>query len=335
MPTRKAFTLAALLRIKSTGPLPTPVQDASFLSSLPAGWTFTRASTATNGFYTDAPGSSYTTVSTNVPKFLPNNGGMLFESQARTNYLLNSATPATLTTGSLTTGWTMILWVIGTGSATVTAGTGAASGGLGTATAGTPLLFTVTTTGTFVVTKTGSLDRWQLERGGAPTSFIVTTAAIATRAAEVCNIPLGAWFDGTQGTLYGEATWLTSVGTNNQGICALSDLTTNNRIFVSQNGSPQFLMTTATVALVNISTGVPIVVGAVNKMAMRYLTTISVRGAANGVLIADQSNKTLPTCTYLELPLGAAATLGATSVIRRVSYFNTPLSDGDLQRITT
>ena len=215
--------------------------DLNFATSLPVGMTFTRNSTATDSHWTDASGSSYNSYGTNVPRFHPM--GMIFESQARTNYLLNSAAPATQTTGSLVAA-AHVLWVIGTGSATVTAGTGIASGGLGTATAGSPLYFTVTTAGTFVVTVTGSLNRFQLERGGSPTSFIVTAGATAVRAAETCNQAIGAWYSATAGTIVGAASFLTMTGMANQGIFELSDGTVNNRIMVSQNPNVQVVVTT-------------------------------------------------------------------------------------------
>lgn len=97
----------------------------------------------------------------------------------RTNFLLNSTAPATQTTGSLGTG-TYILWVRGTGTATITAGTGTASG-LGAATAGTPVVFTVSVAGTFTVTVTGSLSFFQLEDGATMTSPILTAGATVQR----------------------------------------------------------------------------------------------------------------------------------------------------------
>ena len=110
---------------------------------------------------------------------------------AATNYLLNSDTPATQTTGSLSAG-DYILWVVGTGSAAVTAGTATITGG-GTATDGTPDLFTVTGAGTVTVTVTGDLDFLQLEAGSFVTSRIPTTASTVTRPADNISFPTPAW----------------------------------------------------------------------------------------------------------------------------------------------
>lgn len=104
----------------------------------------------------------------------------------RTNYALNSATPATHTTGSLAVG-TYTLWQDGTGSIVATAGT--AVGTFGTASDGTPAGITITTSGTVVLTASGTNTWVQLERGAFKTSRIPTTTATATRAATVASFP--------------------------------------------------------------------------------------------------------------------------------------------------
>jgi hypothetical protein len=109
---------------------------------------------------------------------LPGPFGLLME-PLRTNNLLNSGAPATQTTASLTTG-TYCLWVEGTGSAAVTAGTATLTGN-GTASAGTPNVFQVTGAGTVTVTITGTLTKFQLENGAEPSSYIATAGAAVSR----------------------------------------------------------------------------------------------------------------------------------------------------------
>jgi hypothetical protein len=139
--------------------------------------TVNRASIETTGLYTDAPGSTYTTCASNVPCFEPS-GLMVF--QNATNYLLNSDSPATQTTTSLAAG-TYALWVIGTGSATPSAGTITGCTGFAATAAGTPTVFTCTGSGTVTVTVSGSLTRFQLENSSFATSYIPTTSAPVTR----------------------------------------------------------------------------------------------------------------------------------------------------------
>lgn len=115
---------------------------------------------------------------------LPGPFGLLME-PLRTNYLLNSGAPVTQTTGSLGIG-TYCLWVEGTGSAAVTAGSATITGG-GTASAGSPDVFEVTGAGTVDVTITGTLTKFQLEAGAEPSSFILTAGAIASRAIDTLD----------------------------------------------------------------------------------------------------------------------------------------------------
>ena len=148
----------------------------------------TRASAvATDLTYFDAAGASFTTYAANTPRIKAGYG--LLKEDNRTNFLLNSGTPATQTTGNLTNGsnW---LWVNGTGSATLSNGT--ATGCIGTATQGFPVNFTVAGAGTCTVTVAGSLNQFQLEFGPTiPTSYIATAGATVARGTELIQVVAG------------------------------------------------------------------------------------------------------------------------------------------------
>lgn len=141
----------------------------------------TRASAKTDLVPSAASGFAYSTFGNNVLAITPTLGLLIEE--ARTNQLLNSTVPATQTTGSLANG-TYTLWVNGSGTATMSAGT-ATGCGTGVASNGTPVNFTTSgAAGTCTVTVAGSLNTFQLELGAFGTSFIVTAGATATRAAD-------------------------------------------------------------------------------------------------------------------------------------------------------
>jgi lysophospholipase L1-like esterase len=159
------------------------VNNRAALNGLAAGTaasqiTFVRASPATD-LLPSSPGTTYNTYASGVPRI--NGNGILSELGA-TNRLLNSTAPAMQTTASLATG-SYTLWVNGTGSAVISAGS-ATMTGAGTSTNGTPVTINITGAGTVAVTVSGSLNAFQLESGLGGTSLIVTGGTIATRATE-------------------------------------------------------------------------------------------------------------------------------------------------------
>lgn len=170
------------------GGIPTPpTQDASFMTALPAGFTYACASATTNLLWTDPAGTTITDYAINAPRFLAN--GLLCEG-TRINRLLNSATPASHTTASVPLG-SYAAWCNGSGSMALAAGT-AVGTGFGTATQGNKLNIDITTAGTVVATVTGTLFAIQMELASAaevyaPSSFIKTTGAAVTRAATVVS----------------------------------------------------------------------------------------------------------------------------------------------------
>ena len=140
--------------------------------------TATRAgANATNLLPSSPSGFAYTTYGANTLR-LDSTG--LLDEVSRVNQLFNSTAPATQTTPSLATG-TYTLWVNGSGSAQMSLGTGVGCG-TGTATQGNPVSFTISVTGTCIVTVVGSLNAFQLELGAFGTSLIITAGATGTRA---------------------------------------------------------------------------------------------------------------------------------------------------------
>ncbi|MFN7131185.1 MAG: SGNH/GDSL hydrolase family protein, partial [Myxococcales bacterium] len=137
--------------------------------------TVSRASDAT----VTMPDGSVVTCSANQLRV--NGDGRAVIEPGRTNYFLNSASPAnqnvTLATGA------HCAWTVG-GSLTVTAGTGTATGLPCAATAACQCLFTVTGAGTFAVSVSGGPTHAQVENGEFQTSRIVTAGTTVARAAD-------------------------------------------------------------------------------------------------------------------------------------------------------
>lgn len=154
--------------------------------------TFSRACTGTGCLASDllpsaASGASYSTYAANAIRIIANSG-YLAEPTA-TNFLLVSNVPVTQTTGALANG-TYTLWVNGSGSAAMSSGT-ATGCGTGVATNGIPVSFTTSgAAGTCIVTVTGALNAFQLEKSAYGTSFIVTGATTGVRAIDDLHYPL-------------------------------------------------------------------------------------------------------------------------------------------------
>jgi hypothetical protein len=161
------------------------VIDMDFAGSLYYGGTLssllaiTRASSQTDLLPSSASGAAYNTFASNVLPITPGSG--IAPWIGATNLFLNSSAPATQTITLSATG-NYTLWVNGSGSAAIAAGTATITGA-GTATNGSPVTINCTATGTVNVTVTGSLNACQLESGSAGTPFIVTAGASAARAA--------------------------------------------------------------------------------------------------------------------------------------------------------
>jgi hypothetical protein len=294
-------------------------------------WQFARASIATDGFYTDAPGSAFNTYPANTPRFL--NGGLYLE-ESHNNWLLNSGAPATQTVSLGSSGGVYCLWVIGTGSATVTAGTAVGTGFGSVATAGTPAFFTVSTSGTVVVTVAGSLTRFQLERGPAvtasttfPTSYIPTTGAVVARAVDVCTVPSGGWYNPAASTFYVEAVdRVTPIGTSPVAMYAG---TSRSGLIHRSTGTVSIVDTTA-----GFTTDLPggAVADNVPYRAMGAFRNGRQAGARDGGAVFTNAAATISSgLTTLGIGGYNNGSLPMTGTVRRVRYWPTDLVDADLQ----
>lgn len=245
-------------------------------ATLPGG-AFARASTAT---WYDAKGALQTAAN-DVARFTADpvtgaNRGLLIEG-ARTNALLNSAAPATQTV-ALAAG-SYCLWIDGTGSAT------ASGSAAGVATAGAPFAFTLAAPGSVTVTIAGAPTRVQLENGLYPTSFIPTTSAAVTRAADLYSESAASWLNGAEGTFY--VSFHSAAGVTNARVFSLSDGTLTNALDVNRisAGAVFVTATIASVALVSTNTGAVPPAG-VNRFVLTYTAT-AIAATLNGVQILN------------------------------------------------
>jgi hypothetical protein len=145
----------------------------------------TNGNTVTNNVVTEAAGTPLT-------------GITLLAEEARTNLLLNSATPATQNITTTAQIYTISMW--GTGTCTLT---GTATGTLTGTGATTRVSLTVTATaGTLTLTFAGTNTNGQAEAGNSMSSYIVTAGTAVTRTADIPSFTgIGlSWYNPQQGT---------------------------------------------------------------------------------------------------------------------------------------
>jgi lysophospholipase L1-like esterase len=268
--------------------------------------------------------------------------GLLIEEQA-TNFLLNSLSPAnqtvTLSTGSFT------LWMEGTGSVAVAAGTavgtgfGTASNSTGIGTYGTFVPFTITTAGTVTVTITGSVTAFQLETGSGPTSMITTTSAAATRAADNFNLISFPW-NSLEGTLVVDS----MIGVTPSAVRKILAITQSSGseaelvdMFYAANVRQTNVRSANTVvAMLNqVSTTMPMTL-------YRMATAMKLDDyalAINGTLVGTDTSGAMPAGVLDTIALGRRSLNNNSQYlngwIRKQSYYPTRLTNSQIQSLTT
>lgn len=313
-----------------------PTLDLSFVRGgnvLDSRITFVRASVAT---YFDAAGVMQT-ASTNTPRFdyhpvthVPR--GLLIE-EARTNLLLNSATLATqnvTVTAAATT-----LSFTGTGTVTLT---GASTAGplVGTGAATRVDLTFTPTAGSLTCTVSGTVTNAQVETGASASSYIPTTVAAATRAAELPSMVLGSWFSNTSGTYAVTFATPPALSPPTSQVIRVSDGTSANQdaLFIPSGGTSAFrgntLAAAANQGAINVGIYAP---GARVKAAYSF-GPVARQVAVNGVLSAPAAGLSRPIgMTTMEFGC-AQGGQQLNSTIEAVRYWPRTMPAGELQQVT-
>jgi len=286
--------------------------------------TFTRASSATRF---NAAGV-LETVSNNVPRIdydpvtLACRGLLIGEQ--RTNMLLNSATLATQNV--TVSGVAKTLSFTGTGSITLS---GAHSATLSGAGANNRVTLTFTpSAGTLTLTVSGDVRNAQLEIGAFATSWIPTTGAHATRAADVAQInTLSPWYNQSEGTVLLDKVVLHSYTGSPWPKNGIFRGSTNPR---SEFFNADYALQTGVDAFVSDEkvVGMAVAAPSVRRVAMAYkLNNYAV--CANGGAVSTDLIAAVPAVTSFRFAEG-----GWTGYIRKIRYFPKRLSNAELQALT-
>ena len=271
-------------------------------------------------------------------------GGASTSPEASACFDFDNPTTITYQAGSITNFSSASLTVVANGWYRVVA-THAGFGGSGT---GTVYLFTLNSqpansggmSGFSPLSYTGSSSLsiywwgFQIEQAAFPTSYIPTTTATVTRAADVASMTgtnFSSWYNQSQGTLFGS--FKTSTTDGNMGLFAAyqASAATTNRIslrprnsFADTAGTQQFFFNS-----VSVSTGQQA------KMAWGFGSTATLY--KDGTLIGTDSSVTLS--SVLDAAIIGNYEPGSTGwtngTIARLAYYPVRLPDAQLQALTS
>ena len=171
----------------------------------------------------------------------------------------------------------------------------------------------------------------QLEAGAFPTSYIPTTSAAATRAADVVTVPVSAFpFNAMEGALYDDSRPLCSV--NHSFGTSLNDGGPNNTVY-SQLSTTVATMYIKTASINQTSfTGVTYSTGSLYKQVVAFKLN-EAAASVNGGIPSTDATVNIPTMTQISIgvaPWGPSCCRR----LRHVAYFPKRLTNSNLQLLT-
>jgi len=184
---------------------------------------------------------------------------------------------------------------------------------------------------------TSGLFFWgaQLEVGAFPTSYIPTTTTALTRAADVASVTganFSNWYNPVEGTFYTEFSHFRPGGF--PAIANINNGSLSDRINLIAAGGSLFRgsVVTAGVSQADMSTGT-YTINSIGKIAVATKANDFALAASNGAIQTDTSG-TMPTVDRLQLGFQSGGLDVLNGHIRSFKYYNTRLSNGQLQAIT-
>ena len=180
-----------------------------------------------------------------------------------------------------------------------------------------------------------SIDFWgaQLEVGAFPTSYIPTTSATVTRAADVASIT-GAnfsFYNQAEGTVF--ANYAERAFSVTHQVATVSNGTANERISLAINSSNTLDVGVISGGTDTFGGNTPTLTAQEYRIGFGYKADNS-GVSANGSAITVDSAVTLPTVSQLDVGARAGSTQMLNSTIKRLTYWPTRLADTVLQQIT-
>ena len=188
--------------------------------------------------------------------------------------------------------------------------------------------------------ETANLDVWgaQLEAGAFPTSYVTTTTAQVTRAADnvlMTGTNFSDWYNQVEGAMYIEASPIALAWPGGYSVMgSISDGTAGNRLQFTAKDSSHLVVFDGGVLLVNIDAGT-FIVGAFSKYSTSFKENYFAVSIDGGSVATDTAG-TLPTVDQFLIG-GLVATPGydLNGHIKKLAYYPKALTDAELVGITS
>jgi hypothetical protein len=172
----------------------------------------------------------------------------------------------------------------------------------------------------------------QFEAGAFMTSYIPTTTATVTRAADVASITgaaFSSFYNQAEGTVYHQGRTPTSAN-----FFSIDDGTTNNRItsYMPSATAPYLFVSTGGASIANLTSSA-ITAGSTFAQSSAYKTA-DFAMSTNGGTVSTASSGAVPVVNRMVIGANVVASACVNGTIKRLTYWPTRLSDTTLQQIT-
>ena len=194
-------------------------------------------------------------------------------------------------------------------------------------------------TETWTAAGTESIYLWgaQIEAGSFATSYIPTTTAAVTRAADVASISgtnFSSWYEQSEGTLYVDALPVPTSGFPSS-VVSIDDNTVNNRIEIIKNNNqcPLAAIIYEGAGQNSLTNGVA-TFAQQSQVAFGFMQDDQALYQGGSLVEADLSI-TMPTVNQMKIGLRISDSQYLNGTLSRLTYWPTRLSNDTLQTITT
>jgi hypothetical protein len=180
------------------------------------------------------------------------------------------------------------------------------------------------------------IDSVQLEVGAFPTSYIPTTSATVTRAADNASMVgsnFSSWYNQSAGTIYSQ--WMLGGDNISANVYNINDTTSANYIrnrYNSAGTANDNAVTASNIVQQTLTATNQIALYAMYKNAMAYKQNDFVR-SANGTLITGSTGNT-PVVSQMNIGASESSVNQLNGHIQAIKYYPTRLPNADLQRLT-